>query len=96
MATLAAMAVGQHWQYAFLFGILPSLLVVWVLARVREPEKWEEAAKDAEKSTVDRARMGSFRELLDLRRGIDGRCSAFCWLRLVWERIGPWWSAGKI
>src|SRR3954469_17676883 len=64
MATLAAMAVGQNWRYAFLFGILPSLLVVWVRARVREPEQWEHASLDAEKSNIERRRMGSFSDLM--------------------------------
>jgi MFS family permease len=64
MATLAAIAVGEHWRYAFLIGIVPSLLVVWVRARVREPQKWQEMADDAEQSAVERARMGSFRDLL--------------------------------
>jgi MFS family permease len=63
MATLAGIAVGENWRYAFLFGIVPSLLVVWVRARVREPEKWQHASADADKSVVDRSRMGSFRDL---------------------------------
>jgi MFS family permease len=64
MATVAAIAVGEHWRYAFLVGIVPSLLVVWVRARVREPEKWQAMAVDATHSTAERQRMGSFRDLL--------------------------------
>src|SRR5215471_14349894 len=40
MATLASMAVDQHWRYAYLIGILPALLVAWVMASVKEPESW--------------------------------------------------------
>jgi MFS family permease len=64
MATIAGLAVGQHWRIAYLFGILPSLLIVWVRTRVHEPEKWETTAVEAEDSSAERRRMGSFRELL--------------------------------
>ncbi|HEX4412353.1 MAG TPA: MFS transporter, partial [Lacipirellulaceae bacterium] len=64
MATVAAIAVGEHWRYAFLVGIVPSLLVVWVRARVREPDKWQVMAADATHSTSEQHRMGSFRDLL--------------------------------
>ena len=30
MATLAGMAVGAQWRYAYLLGIIPALLVLWV------------------------------------------------------------------
>ena len=56
LAALAGMAVGAQWRYAYLIGILPALLVLWVRAKVQEPARWREAR------TVDR-QMGSFREL---------------------------------
>lgn len=64
MATIAGIAVGTQWRYAFLFGIVPSLLVVWVRARVREPEKWQASVAEAAQSGSELARPGSFRELL--------------------------------
>jgi MFS family permease len=91
MATLAAMAVGQNWRYAFLFGIVPSLLVVWVRARVREPEKWEHALSDAEKSNLDGLRMGSFRDLLGTapwnRRALFGMLLAAVGLGTFWAVV---------
>ena len=40
LAALAGMIVASQWRYAYLVGILPALLILWVRARVREPEKW--------------------------------------------------------
>lgn len=64
-ATLAAwvgIAVGTDWRLAFLVGVLPALLVLWVRSRLKEPESWE-AARDAAKAD-DAVELGNFRELL--------------------------------
>jgi Na+/melibiose symporter-like transporter len=61
LAALAGMAVGAQWRYAYLIGILPALLVLWVRAKVQEPARWREAR------TVDQ-QMGSFRELFGNRQ----------------------------
>src|SRR5205085_8691678 len=60
-ATLAAVAVSTHWRYAYLIGILPALLVAWVIASVKEPESWKRAGA---KARSEGGQMGSFRELL--------------------------------
>ena len=59
MAALAGMAVGTQWRYAYLIGILPALLILWVRASVKEPERWQ--AKKAEGKS---AQLGSFKDLL--------------------------------
>lgn len=59
MAALAGIAVGANWQYAYLLGIIPALLILWVRAAVKEPEQWK--AKAAEGPS---AQLGSFKELL--------------------------------
>jgi MFS family permease len=56
MAALAGIAVGAQWRYAYVLGILPALLVLWVRAKVEEPARWREAR------SIDQ-QMGSFREL---------------------------------
>ncbi len=56
MAALAGMAVGAQWRYAYVLGILPALLVLWVRAKLEEPARWREAR------TVGQ-QLGSFREL---------------------------------
>jgi MFS family permease len=55
LAALAGLAVGSEWRYAYLVGVLPALLVLWVRVSVKEPERWE-AARAA-------GTRGSFREL---------------------------------
>ncbi len=57
MAALAGMAVGAQWRYAYLIGIIPALLVVWVRVAVKEPKRWKKAADDSRKTA------GSYREL---------------------------------
>jgi MFS family permease len=44
LAALAGLAVGAHWRWAYLLGLLPALLVVAVRAGVAEPERWRKAA----------------------------------------------------
>src|SRR5215510_11880720 len=59
MATLASIAVEQHWRNAFLIGILPALLVALVMTIVKEPESWKKAG---EKAKSEGAKMGSLKE----------------------------------
>jgi len=44
LAALAALAVGSQWRHAYLIGILPALLVLWVRTSIREPERWQQAS----------------------------------------------------
>jgi MFS family permease len=56
LATLAGLAVGTNWRYAYLLGILPALLVLAVRASIQEPQRWKQA------ETQNRP-LGSFRDL---------------------------------
>ena len=56
LAALAGLAVGTEWRYAYLIGILPAVLVLWVRASIHEPERWRQASQRGES-------MGSLREL---------------------------------
>ena len=66
MAALAGMAVAAEWRYAYLIGIIPALLILWVRASVREPEQWQEKKKQSQ-SSPDSAQLGSFKALLTMR-----------------------------
>jgi MFS family permease len=62
LAALAGIWVASNWRYAYLVGVVPALLVLWVRASVKEPERWAEAKARAK--TGEGARLGSFRDLL--------------------------------
>ncbi|MBI1319402.1 MAG: MFS transporter [Candidatus Hydrogenedens sp.] len=80
-AAWVGLAVGDNWRVAFLVGVAPALLVLWVRSRVREPESWEQARKQAaEGHTI---RLGSFRELL-----ADPRWRGRAWAGMLLAAIG--------
>ena len=56
MAALAGLWVGAQWRYAYLIGVVPALLILWVRSSVDEPESWRQAKRDEQ-------RRGSFGEL---------------------------------
>jgi len=63
-ATAVGLVIGTNWRIAYLLGILPALLTVWVRARVHEPEKWQAEAERLHDDGAPRQQLGSFRELL--------------------------------
>jgi MFS family permease len=82
LAAAVGLAVGSQWRAAYLIGILPALLVLWVRASIREPEPWLQARADGSKQ------LGSFAELLgDQRwrgRSILGALLAMVGLATFW------------
>jgi len=64
LAAIAAIVVGSEWRYAYLVGVLPALLIVWVRISVKEPKKWQDAEKAQRESG---AKRGSFMQLLSTR-----------------------------
>ena len=58
LAAAVGLWVGSQWRYAYLIGVLPALLVLWVRMSIKEPEAWQSAR------LVKRDSLGSFRELL--------------------------------
>lgn len=85
-AAWAGLAVGANWRVAFLIGVLPSLLVLWVRARVEEPESWHAARAKA--AAGEGMQLGSFRDLLLnpqwARRAIFGVLLAAVGLGTFW------------
>ncbi|MFV2067877.1 MAG: MFS transporter [Pirellulales bacterium] len=84
MAAFAGMAVGAQWRYAYLVGVVPALLILWVRVSVREPEKWQ-----AEAARGSAARLGSFRDLLLNRRW---NYRAFLGMGLAAVGLGTFWA----
>ena len=61
LAALTGLLVNTQWRYAYLIGVAPALLVLWVRVSVREPETWQRAGQE-------QRQMGSFRELFGVWR----------------------------
>lgn len=85
-AALCGLAVNAQWRYAYLIGVLPALLVLWVRSAVKEPESWKESSRKA--STGEGSELGSFRDLLSdptwRRRAILGMLLAAVGLGSFW------------
>ena len=82
LAAAVGLWVGSNWRLAFVIGLVPALLVLWVRRGIEEPSAWREAR-------ANRAdRLGSFRELLgDPRwrgRAIGGALLAMAGLATFW------------
>lgn len=90
LGTIAAawtgLAVGTNWRAAFLVGIVPSLLVLWVRARIEEPESWLAAQRKA--ATEGGPRPGRFTDLFRdprwARRALLGMLLAAVGLGTFW------------
>ncbi len=57
LAALAGLAVGTNWRYAYLIGVIPALLILWVRVGIKEPERWQEAKASKTEN------LGSLRDL---------------------------------
>lgn len=89
LAALAAIVVGSNWRFAYLIGVLPALMILWVRARVKEPENWQRAR---DRAAVDQnAQLGSFRDLL-----LNPRWSlhAILGMLLAAVGLGTFWAVG--
>ena len=87
LAALVGLAVGANWRVAFLIGVAPALLVLWVRARVQEPETWRLAKARA--AAGEGAPLGSFRELL---RNPRWRRHALLAMLLAAVGLGTFWA----
>ena len=82
LATLTAMGVENEWRIAYLVGILPALLTLWVRSSIKEPERWHEAKAKGE-------RMGSF---ADLFGNAKWRSRALLGMALAAVGLGTFWG----
>jgi len=82
LAALAGLLVNTQWRYAYLVGIVPALLVLWVRSSLHEPESWRRAKSE-------KRRLGSFRELFGNRRWAR---SAILGMLLAAVGLGTFWG----
>ena len=85
MAAIVGIAVGSHWRLAYLIGIIPAVLVVWVRVSVKEPEGWKKAS--AEKNE----KAGSY---LDLFGDRHWRKHALLGMALAAVGLASFWAVG--
>lgn len=82
LAAGAGLFVGTHWRGAYLIGIVPALLVLWVRLSIKEPEAWKEAKQNKS------GQLGSFSELLGTSawrtRAVFGALLAMVGLATFW------------
>ena len=82
LAALAGLLVGTQWRYAYLIGVVPALLVLWVRSSIKEPQRWRQAE-------AENRRMGSFRDLFGSRRWAS---HAVLGLLLAAVGLGTFWG----
>ncbi len=86
-AGLGMVLTGDHdWRWAFLIGVLPALLVVWVLSSIKESEKWQAAAAKSPEESKQKA--GSLSELFGTPQW---RNRALIGLGLAAVGLGTYW-----
>lgn len=82
LAAGVGIAVGGDWRIAYMLGVVPAILVLWVRLSIREPETWQQARR------TRRDELGSFRELLGnptwRPRAIYGALLAMVGLATFW------------
>ena len=77
------------WRPAFLVGLLPGLLVVWVLVSLKESEKWQAATAKGSDDEKPKPKSGSLRELLGPG---PWRSRALIGLGLASIGLGTYWG----
>jgi MFS family permease len=82
LATLTSMGVQDGWRIAYLVGIIPALLTLWVRSSIHEPEKWQEARTSGRP-------MGSFKDLFGDARW---RTRALLGMALAAVGLGTFWG----
>ncbi len=82
LATATASTVGGEWRIAYLVGVIPALLTLWVRSSVSEPERWTEAKAKGEA-------MGSYRDLFGDARW---RNRALLGMALAAVGLGTFWG----
>ena len=86
-AALAGLAIGAQWRYGYLIGIAPALLVFWVAASIKEPEKLA-AGREPKPPPPPGPKMGSLADLLGNPNGVAAPCWGCCWRRWDWAASG--------
>jgi MFS family permease len=80
----------DNWRIVFFIGALPALLVVWIRASVKEPERWQRAREEAERDGA-RKELGNIAELF---RDPVLRRNTIAGVLLAVAGVGGLWGVG--
>ncbi|WP_437222730.1 MFS transporter [Planctomicrobium sp. SH661] len=86
LAAIVGMLVASQWRNAYLIGVLPAMLILWVRTSLREPERWA-----VQQQLVGRPSMGRFRDLRDVPLW---RNRAVLGMLLAAVGLGTFWAVG--
>jgi MFS family permease len=84
LAALSGLSVGTHWRYAYLVGVVPALLVLWVRAGIDEPASWLRARSEPGSALARGSFRALFRDPVWARRAILGILLASVGLGTFW------------
>ncbi|VAX38702.1 Uncharacterized MFS-type transporter, partial [hydrothermal vent metagenome] len=84
LAAFVGILVGMNWRYAYLFGILPAILILVVRILIKEPEKWQTT-----KTESNALPAGSFSDLLGNK---NWNKNAFLGMLLAAVGLATFWS----
>ncbi len=84
LAAAVAMSVQSNWRVAYLIGVLPALLILWVRSSVKETEQWEQR-----RALADAPPMG---HLPDLVSHPTWRKHALLGMALAAVGLGTFWA----
>jgi len=78
------------WRWAYFVGAIPALLVVWIRASVREPERWQHAKAAAEQDG-ERKELGN---IVELFRDPMLRRNTIAGVLMALAGVGGLWGVG--
>ena len=88
LAALQGMFItGEHWRAGFALGLLPAVLVVWVLASLKESEQWLASKEDVSAGSAKRENA-----LVELMRDRRWRSRALIGFGLAAIGLGTYWG----
>lgn len=88
----ASMTPVLGWRFVYLLGILPSLLLIFVRSKLKEPDSWQ-AAKDAESAKPDGARK-QLGDMAEMFRDPQLRFRTIIGVLLAMSGVMMLWGAG--
>jgi MFS family permease len=86
-----ANVIGSSWRIMFLIGLAPALLAIPIFVRLKEPERWQAAARSAGTADASRGKLGSLAELFG---DVRWRRNTFVGMTLAFAGVVGLWGIG--